>query len=170
MGMKLREGMNIMGQEIERKYLIRNMPDLSLYESKKLMQGYLCTDPTVRVRKEDDEYYMTYKRKGGDNPAAKEEYNLFLSKEAFEKLIKKSDGNIISKTRYLIPIGTSSRGNNLVAELDVFDAPFAPLKFIEVEFQSISEMNEFIPPEWFGEDVTDNPDYYNSNMSKKEFA
>lgn len=155
-----------MGQEIERKFTIKQMPELQKYQSKKLVQGYLCTHPTVRVRKEDDTYYLTYKSKG---LLAKEEYNLPLTKEAFEKLLPKSDGNIISKTRYLIPLGLNEKGNALTAELDVFDPPFAPLKFIEVEFESVEEANNFVPPSWFGEDVTDNPEYYNSNLSAKVF-
>ena len=36
----------------------------------------------------------------------------------------------------------------------------------EVEFSSIEMANAFIPPEWFGEDVTMNPKYHNSNMSR----
>ena len=155
-----------MGKEIERKFLIKDMPDLSKYEFKRLEQGYLCTDPTIRVRKEDDSYYMTYKGRGR---IEKEEYNLDLTKEAYETLIAKSEGNIISKTRYLIPIGKSSKGNDLTAELDVFDAPFAPLRFLEIEFLSMEEANDFITPDWFGEDVTDNTEYYNSTMSKKVF-
>lgn len=151
--------------EIERKFLIKEMPDLTKYESKKLIQGYLSTKPTVRVRREDDEYYMTYK---GEGYIAKEEYNLPLTKESFEHLIKKADGNIISKTRYLIPLGKNTEGSELTAELDVFDAPFAPLAFVEVEFPTLEEANSFIPPLWIGEDVTDKKEYYNSYMSKME--
>lgn len=151
--------------EIERKFLIKEMPDLAKYESKRLIQGYLSTKPTVRVRREDDEYYMTYK---GEGYIAKEEYNLPLTKESFEHLIKKADGNIISKTRYLIPLGKNAEGNELTAELDVFDEPFAPLAFVEVEFPTLDEANSFVPPLWIGEDVTDKKEYYNSYMSKME--
>lgn len=149
--------------EIERKFLINKMPDLSKYEFKKLEQGYLCTNPTVRVRKEDDTYYMTYKGKG---LMAKEEYNLPLTKEGYEHLLKKADGNIITKTRYIIPLGKNKEGNELEAELDVFEGKFKGLIFAEVEFKSIEEANSFEVPDWLGEDVTDKPEYYNSNMSK----
>lgn len=154
--------------EIERKFLISKMPDLSQYGSKKLVQGYLCTDPTVRVRSENDEYYLTYKSKGKDF-MAREEYNLPLNKEAFEHMIAKVDGNIISKTRYFVPIGKNDKGNELVAEIDVFDEPFAPLVFAEVEFPSIEEANDFVKPDWLGEDVTKDRNYYNSEMSKRVF-
>ena len=155
--------------EIERKFLINNMPDLSLYESHKLVQGYLNTSPTVRVRKEDDEYYMTYKGKGQNGGIAREEYNLPLTKEAYEHMIVKSDGNIISKTRYLIPLGKNKEGSELTAELDVFDEPFAPLCFVEVEFPTIEEAMNFEKPDWMGQDVSDDREYYNSYLSTKKF-
>ena len=153
-----------MGQEIERKFLIKNMPQLNKYECRHLVQGYLCTKPTIRVRKEDDEYYMTYK---GSGFISKEEYNLPLTKEAYESLIKKTEGNIISKKRYLIPIGKNKEGNDLTVELDVFEEPFESLCFAEVEFPSLEEANSFEKPDWLGDDVTDNPEYYNSNLSRK---
>lgn len=153
--------------EIERKFLIKQMPNLSDYPAKKLVQGYLNTSPTVRVRQEDDEYYLTYKSKSNDT-ISREEYNLPLTREAFEHLLPKCDGNIISKTRYLIPLGSNEVGSELTAELDVFDSPFAPLCFVEVEFPTIEEAHSFVAPSWFGEDVSDKKEYYNSYLSKME--
>lgn len=152
--------------EIERKFLINEMPELSKHVCKRLEQAYLCTDPTIRIRREDDEYYMTYKGKG---LIAKEEYNLPLNKESYEKLLPKTEGNIIRKNRYLIPLGMNKEGHELTAELDVFDEPFAPLCFVEVEFETLEEADSFEKPAWMGEDVSDNREYYNSNMSMKKF-
>lgn len=149
--------------EIERKFLINEMPDLSQYTCKQLEQGYLCTNPTVRVRKEDDTYYMTYKGKG---LMAKEEYNLPLTKEGYEHLIMKADGNIITKKRYLVPLGQNKEGNELTAEVDIFEGKFKGVEFAEVEFETIDEANSFEKPDWLGEDVTERPEFYNSNMSK----
>ena len=149
--------------EIERKFLIKELPaDLERYSFHVLEQGYLNTDPVVRVRKEDDSYYLTYKGKGF---LAREEYNLPLNETAYAHLITKADGNIIKKKRYLIPI----KGTGLTIELDVFAAPFAPLILAEVEFESIEQAQAFIPPAWFGEDVTENREYSNSTLSKKVF-
>ena len=89
--------------EIERKFLIskENLPaDLDAYPHHKLEQGYLSTAPVVRIRKEDDNYYLTYKSKG---LMTREEYNLPLTKESYEHMRPKADGILISKTRYLIP-------------------------------------------------------------------
>lgn len=154
--------------EIERKFLIKEMPDLTKYPSKKLVQGYLTTNPTVRVRDEGGEFILTYKSKSKDH-ISREEYNLPLTKEAFESLISKTEGNIISKTRYYIPLGKNKEGSELTLELDVFDPPFAPLIFGEVEFPTIDEAESFEVPEWFGEDVSTNREYYNSVMAMKKF-
>ena len=147
--------------EIERKYLLKELPKLENYPRRKLEQAYLCTAPVVRVRREDDNYYMTYK---GGGMLARAEHNLPLNEEAYEHLKKKADGNVIGKTRYLIPLE-----DGLTAEVDVFEEPFAPLIMAEVEFSSEEQANEFIPPEWFGKEVTFDEKYHNSYMSKMQF-
>ena len=43
-----------MGKEIERKFKVKELPDLNKYDFKFIEQGYLNTNPVVRVRKEDD--------------------------------------------------------------------------------------------------------------------
>ena len=96
---------------------------------------------------------------------SREEYNLPLTKDAYEHLREKADGNVISKTRYLIPL----KVEGLVAEVDLFDAPFAPLIIAEVEFCDEEQANAFVPPSWFGEDVTFDGRYHNSYMSKMKF-
>lgn len=144
--------------EIERKYLIRRLPEnLSQYQCKKIAQGYICTNPVVRIRKSDDEYYLTYKGKG---LMAREEYNLPLTQEGYEHMLPKIDGRLIEKSRYLIPLD-----GKLTAELDIFEGDLAPLIIVEVEFDSLDAANSFIPPEWFGEDVTESRRYHNSNLA-----
>ena len=86
--------------EIERKYLIPILPtDLETYPHHEIEQGYLNTSPVVRIRKQDDKYFLTYK---GGGLMAREEYNLALNEESYEHLLTKADGNIISKKRYVI--------------------------------------------------------------------
>lgn len=145
--------------EIERKFLVKKIPDnLDTYERIDMTQGYLNTAPVVRVRKENDDYVLTYK---GSGLLSHSEYNLPLNKEAFDHLLKKCDGIIISKSRYKIPLE-----NNLIAELDIFKGDLDNLKLVEVEFKSVEEANNFTPPEWFGEDVTTDGRYHNSYISK----
>lgn len=151
--------------EIEKKYTIKKLPDnLESYPFHIIEQGYLNTNPVVRVRRQDNEYYMTYK---GSGMMSREEYNLPLNAEAYAHLVQKSDGNIISKKRYLIPLSEYVKDSTLTIELDVFAEPFAPLIIAEVEFTSEEEANAFVPPDWFLEDVTLNSAYHNSNLSKR---
>ena len=146
--------------EIERKFLVskNNLPDnLNLYKCRHIEQGYLCTDPVVRIRRDNEDYVLTYKSKG---LMSREEYEMPLTKESFEHLSKKTDGKLIIKDRYMIPFGDS-----LIIELDVFKDYLEPLILAEVEFKSENDANSFIPPKWFGEDVTFSGKYHNSYLS-----
>ena len=143
--------------EIERKYLVSGIPDnIDSYPCRFIEQGYLNTAPVVRVRRDNDNYYLTYK---GGGMMAREEYNLPLTKESYEHMRPKADGILISKTRYLIPFETYT------IELDVFDAPYEGLILAEVEFPDESSANSFTAPDWFGEDVTFSKIYHNSTLS-----
>lgn len=147
--------------EIERKFLIEkeNLPaSLEEYPCHKIEQGYLCTDPVVRIRQEDETYYLTYKSGGF---LAREEYNLPLTKEAYAHLRPKTDGIVLSKTRYLLP-----EKDGLTIELDVFHSPYEGLYLAEVEFPSKEAAEAYKPPAWFGEDVTYSSLYHNSSLSK----
>ena len=73
--------------EIERKYLVSEVPaNLKDYHCRVIEQGYLSTHPVVRVRKDNDSYYLTYK---GSGMMAREEYNLPLTAESYEHLLAK---------------------------------------------------------------------------------
>lgn len=145
--------------EIERKYLIHNIPfSPNNYPCKIIEQGYLCTNPVVRARRSNDKYILTYK---GSGMMVREEYNLPLTKEGYEHLIQKADGIIIAKRRYLIPYN-----DRLTIELDIFEGSLAPLQLAEVEFETKEEADTFVPPAWFGEDVTFSTDYHNSTLSR----
>lgn len=144
--------------EIEKKYLIHTLPkNLDSYPYHEIEQGYLCTEPVVRIRRQDEEYYLTYKSRG---LMVREEYNLPLTKDAYMHLKEKADGKLITKRRYLIPLAPYT------IELDIFSSPISDLWLAEVEFPSEEEALSFQPPEWFGEDVTNNSRYHNSNLSR----
>ena len=143
--------------EIERKFLLKELPfTLSDFPYHDIEQAYLSTAPVVRVRKEDDSYYMTYKNGGG---MAHEEYNLPLTPKAYAHLLAKHDGKIITKRRYLIPY------ESYTVELDVFSGDYEGLSFAEVEFPTVKEAYAFTPPTWFSDDVTNDKRYHNSHMA-----
>lgn len=148
--------------EIERKFTIKKLPEnLESYPFHVIEQAYLNTDPVIRIRRQDETYYLTYKGKG---LLSREEYNLPLNRASYEHLLPKADGNIISKKRYLLPLG------NYTIELDLFAAPFDGLIIAEVEFPSVEEAEAFTPPEWFLQDVTNDTEYHNSTLSRRRFA
>lgn len=157
--------------EIERKYLVKRLPEnLSKYTAKEITQGYLVTEPVVRVRRDGEEYYLTYKGKG---LVAREEANLPLTKQAFEQMLPNSQGIIIDKTRYLIPLkegGSDKIHSGTLAELDLFHGVYEGLQLVEVEFDSLEQANAFVEPDWFGEDVTETAGYQNSRLALGEGA
>ena len=135
------------------------MPDdYAFFPHEEIEQGYLSTDPVVRIRKADDDYILTYK---GSGLMVREEYNLPLNQDAYLHLRKKADVILIHKIRYKIPYQ-----QKYTIELDIFLDSLAPLMLAEVEFDSEEEANKFTPPEWFSEDVTLSTKYHNSTLSK----
>lgn len=154
--------------EIERKYLINHLPgDLSQFRSKLIEQGYLCSKPTIRIRKSNDDYILTYKSKLGveredvGTAIMNHEVELPLTKEAYQTLREKIDGNLIYKTRYLIPLE-----DGLTAELDIFEGKLKGLIFAEVEFPDEHTANQFTPPQWFGKELSSDKRFSNYKLSK----
>lgn len=141
--------------EIEKKFLVKELPDLSNYEYVDIQQGYLSTSPVVRIRRKNDNYILTYK---GSGLMAREEIEAALTKEAYEHLLTKIDGYPITKRRYLIPL------EPYTIELDIFSGHMEGLIMAEVEFPSIEAAEGFTPPTWFGQEVTQDRRYHNSNM------
>lgn len=145
--------------EIERKFTVKELPEnLNDYPCKRIEQGYLCIKPVLRVRRKGEEYWLTCK---GEGLLVREEHEFPLTAEAYQHLLAKADGRIIQKDRYHIPCG------EYTIELDVFHGELAPLVIAEVEFPSVDAANSFVPPAWFDKDVTADPAYSNSNLSKR---
>lgn len=155
--------------EIERKYLIEaaEMPKHCLsYPFLQIEQAYLSTDPVVRIRREDDSFYLTYKSRG---KMAREEYNLPLNAQSYAHLLTKADGLVLTKKRYLIPAKNAGiPASPLTIELDVFEGAYQGLVLAEVEFSSEEEADRFVPPAWFGREVTFTGEYQNSVLAMKE--
>lgn len=147
--------------EIERKFLIKKeaIPkDLQSYPHNTLEQAYIITAPVLRIRKKNDSYILTYK---GPGLMTRQEEEFPLTKEAYEKLLTKTEGNIITKTRYKIP-----EKNNLTIEFDIFSGIFEGLYLAEVEFKNEEDALSYLPPSWFGREVTNENTFHNSTLSQ----
>ena len=161
------------GLEIEKKYLVDNLDDvmsiINLDNCKKLYieQGYLSSNPTIRVRKYNDEYCITYKSRIKDikdsDVIVNKEVELPLTQESYNHMIEKIDYNVVKKIRYIIELE-----DGLVAELDVFEGKLKGLVMVEVEFRDEDEAIKFNKPMWFGEDVSSKKMYKNLYLAQVE--
>ncbi len=153
--------------EIEKTFLIKNLPEnLLSYPSLKIKQGYISSPPSpLRIRQKGDKYELTKKTfiKENDKSSA-EEITIFTTEYEFLKLWTLVEQSL-EKTRYLIPLN-----NGLIAELDIFEKKLEGLQFVEVEFKSQNEMDNFIPPSWFGRDITQEDFSSNSFLAGKKYS
>ena len=148
------------GREIERKFLVRKMPDgLTSYPNNEISQGYLVSldDGTqVRLRKKGDSYTLTFKRGTGN---IREEREVELTAKQFDSLWPATDSKRLVKTRYEIPLG------GRVVEIDVYHDRHEGLVVAEVEFNDEEASRNFQPPDWLGDDVTGDPRYSNQLLA-----
>jgi len=110
----------------------------------------------VRIRDEDGRFYIMIKSSG---TLQRDEWTLEISKLMYNTLFAATDGRLTIKERYFIdlPLG-------YLAELDLFEKPDG-LMTVEVEFESVEGSEAFVPPAWFGEDVTEKNEYKNRNLA-----
>jgi CYTH domain-containing protein len=147
--------------EIERKFLIRRRPSgLSRQPHELVRQGYLLIGPEgeVRVRRRGRKHLLTVKSRGGRQRL---ETEIAITARQFARLWPLTHGKRVEKTRYLIPYG------KLVIELDVYHGPLRGLMTAEVEFASNQASDRFIPPPWFGKEVTEDSRYKNQSLARK---
>lgn len=143
--------------EIERKFLVKELPNLNLYPHKTITQAYISTDPVIRIREMENSFCLCVKSQGH---LIREEFELELTSEQYQALWAKVEHSPIKKIRYFIPLE-----GNLTAELDVYYDHLEGLETVEVEFNSTIDANNFNPPSWFGEDITHDNRYKNNHLS-----
>jgi len=90
-----------------------------------------------------------------------QEFEGALTKEAYDSLKEKCQGIVVTKTRYKIPYG------QYTIELDLFHGQYDGMVLAEVEFPSIEKAREFVAPEWFDKDVSDDYHYRNTYLALK---
>ena len=157
--------------EIERKYLVRIDDidfDYKKYQSIKISQGFIYIKPAIRVRKANNEYFLTVKSKPpkslkSKDDVARTEFEINISKKAYNDLSKLCVGRMIYKTRYLIPY--RAKNVDYTIELDIFEKELKGLAYAEVEFKSIKSAMNFRPLYWFYKDVTGVEKYKNTQLS-----
>jgi CYTH domain-containing protein len=148
---------------IERKFLV-NTADLPWDNirsgtSSSLIQSYVSFDPEVRIRDDTGRSYTFLVRTPIDD-VSRRDVQFEITKEQYDELFKKKSGLVIQKTRYRFTYD----GINI--RIDIFEEDLAGLAFAEISFESVEEANDFIPPAWFGEDVTTDSRYRNAMLSQ----
>jgi CYTH domain-containing protein len=149
-----------MSIEIERKFLVTSLPhEMEGTGGHPIRQGYVIIsddDVELRIRQKRTQYFQTIKMGKG---LSRTEIEISLSPEQFDRLWPYTAGRRVSKTRFTMPVGGHT------AELDRFDGDLAGLVMVEVEFPSESAARAFVPPEWFGEEVTEDRRYKNKHLA-----
>ena len=143
--------------EIERKFLVNTIPSQLIHRSKKVKQGYMVHDEhqVVRVRSMDNDHFLTIK--SNSKGLSRFEFEYQIPKEDAMDMFEHLCGpGIIQKTRHYIETP------NHTWEIDEFHGRNQGLIVAEIELESEDE--QFDIPEWVGEEVSDDPRYYNMNL------
>lgn len=152
-----------MAQEIERKFLVKGEFKSLSCKATRITQGYLCSVPerTVRVRVKGEKGFITIKGMGNDSGASRFEWEKEIPVSEVQDLLKICEPGVIDKTRYLVKVGAHTY------EVDEFYGDNQGLVVAEVELGAENE--DFIKPEWLGEEVTGDVKYYNSMLMKNPY-
>ncbi|RZJ27849.1 MAG: CYTH domain-containing protein [Flavobacterium sp.] len=151
--------------EIERKFLVNSMAFKEEAHAKHhIAQGYLSSHPerTVRIRIKGESGFLTIKGKGNETGTTRLEWETELSLMEARPLLAICEKGTIDKIRYEVKSGKH------IFEVDEFFGDNEGLIIAEIELSSEDEA--FKKPEWLGEEVTNDPRYYNAYLSKKPFS
>jgi adenylate cyclase len=152
-----------MHKEIERKFLVKGEFRGKSYGKNRIVQGYLSSVPerTVRVRISNKRGFITIKGKSDITGLTRFEWEKEIPFNEAKALMRLCEPSIIDKTRYLV------RNGRHTFEVDEFHGDNKGLIIAEIELQSENE--EFEKPDWLGEEVTGQENYYNVMLSKNPF-
>ena len=133
------------------------------FQSIKITQGYLCKDNglTVRVRIKGDKGFLTIK--GRRSGLSRFEWEKEISENDVLALLEQVDSGQIAKTRHLV----KNTDGKHVWEVDEFHGDNEGLVVAEIELRD--ETEPFDKPDWIGEEVTDDPRYYNAQLVKNPY-
>lgn len=152
-----------MNKEIERKWIVDlNLLDFDLNTLPyiDMSQGYISKKPTIRIRSENNQrFILCVKTKPQKDALLTNEYEAEIKKEEYENLLKKVEGNIITKRRYIYNI------DGYKMEIDVFGSYLSPLCLAEIEFESEDEALKYKAPPFCVKDVSFDYHYKNAYLS-----
>ena len=151
-----------MAIEIERKFLVKRIPNDEIKYSHYIKQGYIVSDKykVIRIRQKKDDFFITIK--GTKTGISRFEFEYKIPKNDADQLfINFCKEGIIEKTRHYI----EHKGHTW--ELDVFHGENKGLVIAEIELKS--EEETFSLPAWVDCEITFQEKYYNMNLIKNPF-
>jgi CYTH domain-containing protein len=150
-----------MPTEIERKFLVTGS-EWRQAKGSHVRQGYLNRDKerTVRVRLAGEKAFLTIK--GLSDGASRDEFEYEIPVTQAEQLLSLCDGPILHKVRHVVEY------SGLIWEVDEFLGENEGLVVAEVELER--EDQPFQRPSWLGQEVTDDPRYFNSNLCTNPYS
>ena len=149
-------------KEIERKFLLAKMPDIDLQSTTCIRQGYITQSRDsveIRLRQKGDAFFMTFKRGQG---LVRDEAEIKIDASDFNHLWPLTRDRRVEKQR-----SKAILENGLIVEIDEFSGVLAGLLVCEVEFGDETQAKAFVPPQWFGADVTEDGRYKNKSLAEK---
>lgn len=152
-----------MGQEIERKFLLKSNSWKEGAFGDYYCQGYLSSqkERTVRVRIIGEQGYLTIK--GPSKGASRMEFEYQIDfNEAKTMLEELCEQPLIEKYRYKI------QQDQFIWEIDEFLGKNQGLIIAEIELEH--ENQKYPKPDWLGKEVTNDPRYFNSNLVSNPFS
>ena len=153
-----------MAIEIEHKFLLVNEHWRDcVTESVEYRQGYLSSVATtsIRVRTGGGRAWLNIKSAVIGTHRHEYEYEIPLA-EANEMLDKLCQKPLIEKTRHFV----EDNGNTW--EIDEFFGDNQGLLVAELELEEVGQ--DFIKPDWLGEEVTHDMRYYNNNLAVHPYS
>ena len=151
-------------REIERKFLVTAAPPgPHACNPRTISQGYLAVDANgteVRVRRTDGRPTLTVKRGAG---MTRDEIELPLDAASAQALWPLTEGRRIEKSRQTIQLG--ERNPPIQTTLDVYTGALDGLRVAEIEFTTEAEAHAFAPPDWLGQEITQDTRYRNSALA-----
>ncbi len=153
--------MNVSGYEIENRYLLKRVPNISFDEVFEIEQFY-TPEGRFRFKKNKNtkevSYYQTNKKT--ISPGVNEEIEKEISEFEFNKAIKTATRKIV-KERGII------KHSGLTWEVDYFIGNL--LVILEVEVDTVEDLKQIVLPDFFQEvlilDVTGIKEFSNYNLA-----
>lgn len=152
-----------MGIEIERKFLVQDDAWREIGTCVCCKQGYLAVGPpvAVRVRIMGDQATLNIKKSTLDIVRSEFEYPIPIE-DAEALLESHCEGFSIDKTRHKVPFGGA------IWEIDEFHGHNKGLIVAEIELERADQ--DFARPPWLGQEVSHDPRYLNSSLSRLPFT